>query len=63
VNVRNSDVHATVVPSLGIGEGLTTAHRKKPDCYEILHRASELRGSFERGNEPSGSIKGREFLD
>jgi len=26
-------------------------------------RASELTGSFEHGNEHSGSIKGGEFLD
>jgi hypothetical protein len=29
----------------------------------MLHRASELAGFCEHGNEPSGSIKGGEFLD
>jgi len=29
----------------------------------MLHRASELLGSFEHGNEPLGSITGGEFLD
>jgi hypothetical protein len=42
----------------GLGEGLTSPHlkRKKTVCYEILHRASELPGPSEHGNEPSGSI-------
>jgi len=30
----------------------------KAACYEMLHRVSELAGSCEHGNEPSGSIKG-----
>jgi hypothetical protein len=29
----------------------------------MLHEASELAGYCEHGNEPSGSIKGREFPD
>jgi hypothetical protein len=29
----------------------------------MLHRASDLAVSAEHGNEPSGSIKGEEFLD
>jgi hypothetical protein len=29
----------------------------------MLHKASKLAGSCEYGNEPSGSIKGGEFLD
>jgi len=44
-------------------EGLTILHCKKPTCYEVLHRASELVGSCEHGNEPSGSIKSGEFPD
>jgi hypothetical protein len=29
---------------LGLDKGLTTPHHKKPACYEMLHRASELDG-------------------
>jgi hypothetical protein len=50
-------------PAWGMGEKLTTSHRKKPSCYEMLHRGSELAGCCEHGNETSGSIKGGEFLD
>jgi len=46
-----------------LGEGLTTPHHKKTACYEMLHRASELAGPCEHDNEPSDSIKGREFLE
>jgi hypothetical protein len=31
--------------------------------HKMLLWASDLAGSSEHGNEPSGSIKGREFLD
>jgi hypothetical protein len=48
----------------GLGEGLTTPrYKKKLACYEMLHRALELAGSCEYGNEPSGSIRGGEFHD
>jgi hypothetical protein len=50
-------------PAWGFGEVLTTPHRKIPACYEMLHRASELEGCCEHGNEPLGSVKGGEFLD
>jgi hypothetical protein len=50
-------------PAWGLGEELTTPHRKNPDCYEMLYRASELAGFREHGNEPSGSTEGREFFD
>jgi hypothetical protein len=33
---------------LELGERLTTPHRKKEVCYEMLNRASELDGSFGR---------------
>jgi hypothetical protein len=46
-----------------LGEGLTILHHKKPACYKMLHRALDLVGSHVHGNEPSGSIKGRKFLD
>jgi hypothetical protein len=46
----------------GLGEGLPPRY-KKLACYEMLHRTSELAGSYEDGNEPLGSIKGGEFLD
>jgi len=50
--------------SLGLGDGLTTPHRKKKTaCYEMLCRTLNLAGSCEHGNEPSRSIKGGEFLD
>jgi len=32
--------------------------KKNSACYEMLHRTSELAGSFERSNEPSDSKKG-----
>jgi hypothetical protein len=31
-------------PTWGLGEGLTTPHRKNLACYEMLHRVSELGG-------------------
>jgi len=45
-----------------MGERLTTLHckKKKKACYEMLHKALELAGTCEHGNEPSGSIKGGE---
>jgi hypothetical protein len=42
---------------------INSPHRKTPACYKMLHRASELVGSYEHGNETSGSIKGGKFLD
>jgi hypothetical protein len=52
-------------PPAWVLDGVLTPRRKKKkaDRYEMLHRASELAGFCEHGNEPSGSIKGREFLD
>jgi hypothetical protein len=38
---------------LGVGQGVE-AHRKKPASYGMLHSASDLAGSCEHGNEPSG---------
>jgi hypothetical protein len=49
--------------NLWVGEGLITPHskiNKKKDYYEVLHRAFNLTGSCEYGDEPSGSLKGRE---
>jgi hypothetical protein len=46
-----------------LGRELTTPHHKKTASYEIFHRASDLAGYCEHGNEPSGSMKGGEFLD
>jgi hypothetical protein len=37
--------------------------KKERVRYEMLNSASNLAGSCEHGNEPSGSIKGEEFLD
>jgi len=36
---------------------------KKTTCYEMLHRISELAGSCEHDNGPTGSITGGEYLD
>jgi hypothetical protein len=36
---------------LGVRRELTTPHRKMSVCYDILHRASDLAGSYEHGNE------------
>jgi hypothetical protein len=44
--------------SLVLAEGLTTPHREKKTCNQILHRVSELAGYCEHGNGPSGSLKG-----
>jgi hypothetical protein len=60
VNISNKQSRTTArewSSSLGLSGGLTTL-RIKPSCYEMLHRASDLEGSCENGNEPSGSIKG-----
>jgi hypothetical protein len=33
------------------------------ESVEWMHLAQDMMGSCEHGNEPLGSIKGREFLD
>jgi hypothetical protein len=58
VNLLNSSP-----PAWRLDEELTTPHHKKPPCYEMLHRFSELAGSCEHGNELLGSIKGGKFPD
>jgi hypothetical protein len=40
-----------------MGKGLTTVHCKKPPCYEMLHRVSELAGSCEHSNNLSRFLK------
>jgi hypothetical protein len=52
-------------PAWVLGEGIKILHgqKKREASYEMVHRASELAGCCEHGNEPSGSIKGGEFLD
>jgi len=50
-------------PARGLGEGLTTPHRKKAAYYEILSKVLQLVDTCEHDNEHSGSIKGGEFLD
>jgi hypothetical protein len=50
-------------PAWGLDEELPTPHHNTPACYEMLHGVSDLMGYCEQGNEPSGSIKGGEFLD
>jgi hypothetical protein len=44
-------------PAWELCGGLTTHHRKKEACYEMLH------GFYEHSKGPSGSIKSGEFLD
>jgi hypothetical protein len=51
------------VLQLVVGRGLTSPHHKIKSRYGMLHRASELAGSCEHGNEHWDSIKGRELLD
>jgi hypothetical protein len=48
--------------NVGFGEGLTTPRHKKPACYDILHRALELVGCYEHGNEPLFYTKSGKFL-
>jgi hypothetical protein len=48
-------------PALGLGEVLTTSHRKTVSSYEMFARAS-VTDTCECGNEPSGSIKWGNFL-
>jgi hypothetical protein len=44
-------MHYNDPPAWGLGEGLTTPHRKKTACYAMLHSPSALAGSCENGNE------------
>jgi hypothetical protein len=39
--------------SLGFGGGLTTPHRKQPECYEMLHRALDV----ERPRQRKGDMR------
>jgi len=40
-------------PILGLDKGPITSHSRKPTCYKLLGRASELKvGPSEHGNEP-----------
>ena len=49
----------------GIGQGLTTPHRKNPKRYELFSKDQDRDkyGCFDHGNEPSVSIKCRRFLN
>jgi len=47
-------------PAWGLGDGLTTPHRKN---QLMLHGASKFARSCGHGNEPSGSIKYVEILE
>jgi hypothetical protein len=55
--------HGVVLQLEGWAEKLTAAHGKIPACYEMLQRASDLASYCEYGHEPSGSIKGCQFID
>jgi hypothetical protein len=48
-------------PAWGLGE-LTTSHRENVSFLQNIHR-QQVTGTFECGNESSGSIKCGEFLD
>jgi len=51
------------LPAWGLREGLITPRlKKKTSSYEMEHKAANLAGSCEHGNEPSGFVKGGEFL-
>jgi len=50
-------------PTCRVGRESTPPECNKPACNEMLHRASDLAGSYEHGNEILGSIKGGEILD
>jgi len=51
-------------PGWWFGMGLTTPQYKNPVHYKTLHKASDLKScSCEHCNDPSGSVKGKEFLD
>ena len=50
-------------PTRFLGEVLKTPPWKKLLCYKTFHDISNLAGCCEFGNEPSGSMKFREFLD
>jgi hypothetical protein len=66
VNILNKQLWAPDMgwlSSLGVGQRANNSLLKKTAYYKMLHRALDLAGSCEYGNEPSGSIKGREFLD
>jgi hypothetical protein len=45
----------------GLGENLAIPDRKIVTRYETKYEASDLVGSSDRGNEPSGTMQCREF--
>jgi hypothetical protein len=50
-------------PVWGLDEGVTTSHRKKNSLLQNVTQGFGIAGPYEHGNDPSGSLKGREFLD
>jgi hypothetical protein len=46
-----------VLQLAGLVKVLTTFYRKNVACNEMFTRASDLTGTCECGNEPSGSVK------
>jgi len=49
---------------MGVGRGDNNSSQTKSNLFRnVTHRALESAGSCEHGNEPSGSVKGMEFLD
>jgi hypothetical protein len=50
-------------PVWGLGEGLITPHLNKTSLLWNVTQGFGIGGCCEHGNEPSGSVKGGEFLD
>jgi hypothetical protein len=50
-------------PAYKLGTRLTTPHCKKQFVMKYYTGPENWMDSCEHGNEPSGSIKGRQFLD
>jgi hypothetical protein len=50
-------------PTWRMGRELTTPYHQKPASYEMLHRVSDLMGSYEHSNESSIYRESRKFVD
>jgi hypothetical protein len=46
LNIQPRKADSGGPPASGLDERLTAPHHKKPACYEMLHRASDLNGFF-----------------
>jgi len=63
---REVQFHACLTSALD-GGAWSASHRSQREAVDCIHLAQDRNqwqaGSCEHGNEPLGSIKGREFLD